>query len=1372
MTVLAWRWAVLMLLGTVSIAQTQTIYHVSLDGNDNDNGNSATSAWRSLAKANATVAAGDVVVIHGGEYTDGIHPVNSGRSGSPITFQAVEGDRVILHTATGVQLGANHSYIVVEGLEVYATYRVAELNGSSNITIRNCAMFGGRGNYGAFGLENASYCVIRNNYLDRQDPDAESGGGDGLALTGQSNHNLIEGNTVTRCGHVAFASAYRGQYQNIWRNNLAYENHTNYSLQDGVERSVFENNTGYYQGLVWTGGDGNGLQFTGTNCIIRYNTLYGDTSTAYTGRHWMSIVGAGTGSDYGSPSMERNKIYNNTIYGENDQTQWDKSGWRNDNYNVNATQADNVFKNNIFAAAPGVQIDDIDTTRSLEQMSNRYVANLLFGAHGQPAFVRYEYGGGGVVWTLDDAKRTKPASWAATNLEADPFFVNTVGQGPAKDFNLRPGSPAIDAGVDLAVATAGGSGTTLVVDDANYFTDGWGIPGVVGDSIKIDQEAPVGIAQVDYATNTITLNAPRSWVQGSSIYYFRSDRFQGAAPDRGSHELGGQTPPPPPSRPPTPVLFSPRNGADNVDSNVTLRWSDAGSLITYEIQVSKDANFSSRDFDVTTRDAFLNLPSLSSATTYFWRVNARNAAGTSDWSQVWSLTTVNPSTPQTNILSNPTFDEGLTSWWGYSNGQAEFSVSSSGYAGANAGKLRITSTGDNTQIFQYDIVLEPNKKYTLSFAAYSTSGHDVDVSLAQHSTPYTNYGLYAARFDLGTGWKVFTLEFTTGNFTSTVRDARLQFWFAPYAAAGDEYFIDNVVLAPSSQALSAPTLIAPPHLATDQATDITLRWQQKSKASAYAVEVASDNSFGVKIAADTAVVDTQYRLSSLQHSTAYYWRVSAQTEAGWTPFSSVYSFTTSALPLSSPIFTNLPIENGIAPLEFTVGWSRIPGATGYQLQIASDSLYQSLEVNDSTITDTVRTVGPLRHATTYFMRVRAIAPGEARGPFGSSVQFMATSSELAVPQLLSLPGLPDQQPVSLTAVWVPSPGATHYRLQLGTDPSFNVLLVDDSTVTDTVRRLGPLQDALTYYMRVRAENSLGRSLFSNTLVFTTSAGQLSVPFVVVLPGQNANRPLVTLIRWFSVQGAARYHLQLATDLQFRFLVVNDSTLADTVAQIGPLAYGTTYFARVRALNDRTSGAFSLPYGFSTVQAAPGAPGSIVLSSQVQQTAVTLSWPTTPGALSYHLQVSKDSLFTAFLVDDSSLTDTVRKVSSLAPSTRYFARVRAKGTGGVGPYGATFVFTTAATPPTPYAPPDYLLEQNFPNPFNPSTKIRYGVPTNVHVRIILFNALGQQVQTLVDSDQAAGRYEIEFTKGQLASGTYFYMFQAGDFVQTMKLLLVK
>ncbi len=88
------------------------------------------------------------------------------------------------------------------------------------------------------------------------------------------------------------------------------------------------------------------------------------------------------------------------------------------------------------------------------------------------------------------------------------------------------------------------------------------------------------------------------------------------------------------------------------------------------------------------------------------------------------------------------------------------------------------------------------------------------------------------------------------------------------------------------------------------------------------------------------------------------------------------------------------------------------------------------------------------------------------------------------------------------------------------------------------------------------------------------------------------------------------------------------------------------------------------------------------------------------------------------------------------------------------------------------PKDYALYQNYPNPFNPSTVIRYALPRTDHVVLEIFTTTGQQVMTLVDSDQSAGEHEVTFTADGLASGAYLYRLRSGSFVDTKKFILLK
>ena len=88
------------------------------------------------------------------------------------------------------------------------------------------------------------------------------------------------------------------------------------------------------------------------------------------------------------------------------------------------------------------------------------------------------------------------------------------------------------------------------------------------------------------------------------------------------------------------------------------------------------------------------------------------------------------------------------------------------------------------------------------------------------------------------------------------------------------------------------------------------------------------------------------------------------------------------------------------------------------------------------------------------------------------------------------------------------------------------------------------------------------------------------------------------------------------------------------------------------------------------------------------------------------------------------------------------------------------------------PEIFVLEQNYPNPFNPSTKIVFSIPQAGEVKLEVFNLLGENVTTLVDEFLSAGNYEAQFNAASLSSGVYLYTLQAGGFLQSKKMILIK
>jgi hypothetical protein len=88
------------------------------------------------------------------------------------------------------------------------------------------------------------------------------------------------------------------------------------------------------------------------------------------------------------------------------------------------------------------------------------------------------------------------------------------------------------------------------------------------------------------------------------------------------------------------------------------------------------------------------------------------------------------------------------------------------------------------------------------------------------------------------------------------------------------------------------------------------------------------------------------------------------------------------------------------------------------------------------------------------------------------------------------------------------------------------------------------------------------------------------------------------------------------------------------------------------------------------------------------------------------------------------------------------------------------------------PEKYSLNQNFPNPFNPSTNISYQLPFSGQVALKIYDVLGKEVATLVNEEKPAGSYQVNWNASNLSSGIYFYRLHTGSFVETKKMILLK
>ena len=178
----------------------------------------------------------------------------------------------------------------------------------------------------------------------------------------------------------------------------------------------------------------------------------------------------------------------------------------------------------------------------------------------------------------------------------------------------------------------------------------------------------------------------------------------------------------------------------------------------------------------------------------------------------------------------------------------------------------------------------------------------------------------------------------------------------------------------------------------------------------------------------------------------------------------------------------------------------------------------------------------------------------------------------------------------------------------------------------------------------------------------------------------------------------------------------------------------------------------------------------------QQLNISLHWEPLENATIYHIKVTDEINFEEPLFESTQLTEPFFELTDLDLDTEYFWRVRASNNGWVGEWSDVWSFTTKTTTYTERypenIPSDFRLYQNSPNPFNPVTIIRYDVQKRSYVTLMVYNLLGQNVTQLVDQEKEAGYHEITFNASHLPSGLYIYRLQAGEYVESRKMLLLK
>jgi hypothetical protein len=389
-------------------------------------------------------------------------------------------------------------------------------------------------------------------------------------------------------------------------------------------------------------------------------------------------------------------------------------------------------------------------------------------------------------------------------------------------------------------------------------------------------------------------------------------------------------------------------------------------------------------------------------------------------------------------------------------------------------------------------------------------------------------------------------------------------------------------------------------------------------------------------------------------------------------------------PASAAALTITTVSTNIFTCRFNANWTALATATGYILDVATTSTftagtfvagYQARDVGNVN-TFVVEGLNP---STNYFTRVRAYNACGTSANSAFRTTTTAASFTLAPPTPLPATFVLSCR---FNAEWTAIPGATTYRLDVSEDINFGSYVgvyENFDTGDNTTWPVAGLTPNTTYYYRLRGANPCGVSLFSDTITVATGS-LLSVPTTISVTGVACDE---FTANWGTVPNVTDYRLDVSTSPTFATMLMGYNNLnvgnVNSYAVTG-LAQNTTYYFRVRAVNQCGATASSVVESMTTDFAEPPTPQP---ATDITCSQFVANWDAVPGATGYIIDVAEDASFATILGTYSDFgvgNVTSYTITGISPNNIYYYRVRSvKPCGTSMASASTTVDLTGGTP---------------------------------------------------------------------------------------------
>ena len=507
-----------------------------------------------------------------------------------------------------------------------------------------------------------------------------------------------------------------------------------------------------------------------------------------------------------------------------------------------------------------------------------------------------------------------------------------------------------------------------------------------------------------------------------------------------------------------------------------------------------------------------------------------------------------------------------------------------------------------------------------------------------------------------------------------------------------------------------PTLSAPLDLSTDVALNETLSWNAADGADTYSLEIATDNTFTNVVDTQTGLTGTTATPANLANNTTYYWRVLAHNSVGDSPWSTSWSFTTSAPAPTGTLVAHWKMDEGSgstlvdasdysnnATTSGNPTW--VSGVDGGALRFNGSNQFgfaadaNSLDLTQSlTIAAWIR---PEKRDTQYLIKKaehNATNGYELSLSSGGKVFFRFNQDSSGnTYRLDSQSSYPTDGTTwmhvaitydgSVMRMYIDGVQNSTKSFSSASSINTNALTVAIGAGNDGFRGIQGAMDDVRIY-----NTALSASEISALATITSTPTLAEVPVLSAPANGAANTATAPTLSWNASNGAETYRVQVSAAANFSNPVYDQSNITQLSTTLSGLSNSTVYYWRVLAHNSVGDSNWSSARSFTTTSGEPSL-ASVPIQSSPSNGAVntsttpTISWNASTGADSYRVQVSSGSNFSNLLMDQANITNTSVAVSSLTNSTTYYWRVLAHNSVGDSPWSTSWSFTTSAPAPT-------------------------------------------------------------------------------------------